>query len=216
MTLEERLELLRPMSCRDACRTAWLTDALVRTDGARARLRRWVDAGRPDPPAHCLAGFLGPERGIFNAFERAVARIPAPPVRWFVARNVVGVGVGDRANGWVITWPTSLTTGADEALQLAAVGDAPNAEELESTIAHELVHCWLEPVQSAWSGPTVEGLRDPPDFAKLAAGWGASFRNLVRLDEWRVASLAQSWGFRGRASDPTRYEQRMIVTGSER
>jgi hypothetical protein len=181
-------------------------------DGPVVRTRRWCDAGFPDPPAYCLAGFIGPERGIFEACQRATARIP-PPVRWFTARNVIVIGVGDKANGWVSGWPSCLGTGADEGLVLVAVSGAlSNDEETESIIAHEIAHGWLGPIKGE-SGLTVEGLQDPPDFAALAVEWGVNVQNLVRINEWRVATLVRSWGFTGRASDASRYEQRVIVTG---
>ena len=215
MTLEERCALFRPMPCRDALRLPWVNDAMYppNTDGPVARTRRWCDAGFPDPPDHGLLGFIGPERRLFETFTRATARILAPFVRWFIACNVVGVAVGDKANGWLSAWPTCLTTGKDEGLVLAAVSGAlSNDEEIESVIAHEIAHGWLGPIKGE-SGLTLDGLQDPPDPDTLRAEWGAGAQNLIRLDEWRTASLARSWGFTGRAADPTRYERRMIVTG---
>lgn len=204
MTIDERIDLLAPMRPRDAVRVAWLTDALVSTDAAQARLRRWAEAGCPSPPAHAAVGLVGAEPGMFATITRTLERLP-PPVRWHVARTVVVVAIGDRARGSMEQWPTVFRANPDEALQLVILSAGP---DLESVTAHEIAHTWLSTVRTK-PVDTLGLYQDPPDFDALAVKWGSGVRLQVALSEWRTARLAKTWGFAGLGARPEQYETRI-------
>ena len=210
MTITERLDLLRPMPTKQAIHeTPWLTDALVRRDSARDRLRDWCAAGCPEPLGVDRVAFVGADAAR-SVIVDALHRIPAPPVRAHVLRHVLFVAVGFDVNAWCSPLPV-LAHDLDEAPQMIAVGPILWTGDGPSVIAHEVAHAWLgfrypATRDGAWARQTSEA-RAKDYMEKYGP---ASLREWEIQEERYACELARSWGFSGRGANPDRYAVRAV------
>lgn len=207
LTVMERIALLRPMPTRQAAHVAWLTDAMLSTEGGRQRLRAWTAAGCPPAPDPAQIAFLGDPR-LRRIVEQAVSRIPPPPVRWAL-QDLLFIGVGASSRAWCGNYPAFPLDGRSAPAIVAIGGDVHDDEEGLAIVAHEVAHAWLRDVCAA--PVPVDRFRDPaPPIGDLVIEWripAAHVHTLLaphRLTEWRAARLAQAWGFTGFAADPDR------------
>lgn len=210
MTFADRIALLRgAMTARDIAHGAapWLTDTLVITAPARARLQRWAAAGGPpaDRSAVCC---VGPDP-INDLLQSTLARIPEPVAEHVVRHCVVAV-VGRRTAGWamVLPRPAHEPSEAPHLVTITAHDADRTPEEVAARLAHECAHSWLSfPVVDPLHPPTVTGFHQAADAAALidalAQEWRQPNPRLAAdaLDELHVSTLAREWGFRGRGAD---------------
>ena len=207
MTLDERAALLG-LSMADVVRAGgytWLTDLLVSTRHARARLARWVAAGRPAPNVGeiCILG----ERGRESALQAAARRLPAPTA-WHAVRHVILLLIGREYRGICARLPA--LRGRNEAPFVVAIDARPDDQELQTTFAHEAAHAFLSRPAARRHGPVVT-LADAQGYERVrlatpADEWSDCPEAIDQaLDEWRVAALCAQWGFCGAGADVGRY-----------
>jgi hypothetical protein len=192
---------------------SWLIPALVATEGACVRLRRWWTAGQPDAdPEHIT--FAGDEE-IRRAAVHVLTRVPAC-VRYHAVSSTLIVGVGRSSVGWQQTAP-QLPSPADEPLGVVCVsGHAVDDVNLHAIVAHELAHQWLiSPGTARAPQQTAEEQQARAYHVTLAC-------QLDRLQELyagpmraerEACALAAAWGFKGLAVDgdtQARYARRRV------
>lgn len=209
LSIEDRREALAgTVSARAIVRGGfdWLVPALVPTRAARERLARWARAGRPEPDRGALTIAGGHiESGLRNIVIGVVAQLP-PPVAYHVVRNAIVVVVGRYSHGWVTHLPR--VPAADEAPGLVVVSDRGDDEEVAALTAHEMCHHWLShEVRTEPANAAAVEARYQPLADAITREWGDDPAVVFAraLDEFRVATLANSWGFRGRAVDVERF-----------
>lgn len=205
MTLEDRYEALgRSVSCREIAsgRFRWLTDAMVRTDGARARLRVWGIDGCPDGPFDlCYVG----DAALGRLANAVLQRIPAPVAR-HIAKTVLVVGICHQG-GLFLTLPK--LNQSDEARQLVVLNNVHGSiddDQMMGVVAHEFAHSWTAEVREVGDVlPAAESRTYRDAVARvLRVADAATLRHLVHPAvqwEWRAATLACEWGFTGQATE---------------
>jgi hypothetical protein len=174
---------LQPIQ-READLPDWCSTELIATEGARARLSRWVRAGEPIPELLDLC-FVG-DRATEGAVRSTLGRLPAP-VQWYTVRTAAIVGLSPGAGRCAFAPPWPLHT--DEAARLLLVSAGPDA--VCAVLAHEVAHLWLLPAV-------------PASEPRLSAAER-------RFDEHRFASLAQDWGLLSHAADKRETAERQAI-----
>lgn len=119
-----------------------------------ARLRRWLEAGKPEPDPDRLT-FSGDEP-LRELVLAAIAMLP-PPVAWHAVVAVVWIGVGRSSRAWTSGMPRWPAPPAGDQLHLVVVG--PTADI--GVVGHELGHSWHRRFQPFAFGTG----RDPVAFA---------------------------------------------------
>jgi hypothetical protein len=201
VTLEERYDALAgAVRYRDLARGGyrWLTDTLVKTDGARQRLRAWALAGCHDGPRElCYTG----NESIGRAADAVLQALP-PPVAWHVARAVLVIGQGF-AGGMCATFPKLPP--CDENRQIVTVGKVPNDADLPGIIAHEFAHAWTFGIVAVSSAVALtERLAWYDRIRSLVTEHPQLVTDVIGDDlrhEWLAVTLAREWGFTGPATD---------------
>lgn len=205
LTLSDRFNALGgrvPMRNLAAGDCAWLTEALIPTDAARERLRRWAAAGCLAPDHDALNVLHSDAREVI---EDACRRLP-DCVADHLVRNVYVAVVGRESGGWVTSLPALPS--ATEAPQILVVQASDDDAETAGVFAHEAAHAWLslKIYDHADLVSTVPARRDTAALVdRLAKAWALPSPQIGRArEEWRVARLAGSWGFSGWACDAGR------------
>ena len=201
MTLEQRVELLAPMSPREAYRVPLPVSAGLATPAGRERYRRWALAGCPTADPADVVVYIS-DLSMGAAIRAAIGRIPDACVKWHIQRNALIVGIG-REGGWTGVVP-ALPSG-DEPRRIIVVRHCEGDEAFGSVVGHEAAHCWLEPIASeAPSRAAIAGADERAvTFATFCATYDMREQGLQprRQQERLAASLAYAWGFRGEAAD---------------
>ncbi|HMG57370.1 MAG TPA: hypothetical protein VK601_27915, partial [Kofleriaceae bacterium] len=112
------------------------------TDGSVARLRRWLDAGRPRADPERVA-FTGADS--VRVLVQDVLRSLPDPVRWHGVEYTLWVEVGRSAGAWQSSAPTPRAPPCDVA-HFIALGGLASDEYLRGVSGHELGHAWHRPV----------------------------------------------------------------------
>lgn len=207
MTLDERVEAFGgALSMREAIALGpleWLTRQLVETDGSRARLRFWQEAGRPEGPfvpnVAALSGLL------FDATTTVFQHLP-PPVAWHASARVVVLGMDSPVAGFSAYAPKLSAATFDEQTQVVVVDCRCKATDLLGLLAHEIAHCWTRVVQSrerAFSSAHYQQVRALASSIAAAPTDDQSYLLLALARQEELAHvLAHQWGFSGHAADP--------------
>jgi hypothetical protein len=119
--------------------------AATATEGAIVRLRRWLDAGRPDANA-TEVDFHGDD-AVRAIVVEVLGALPTP-VRWHGTRAVTWYEVGRSAIGWMSIAPLPLVPAGDVGHAIVLSGMLDDAR-LPAVIAHELGHSWHRHVHTA-------------------------------------------------------------------
>jgi hypothetical protein len=168
----------------------------VATEGAIARLRRWLDAGRPEADAEQV-NFIGADE-VREILVDTISKLPTP-VAWHAINGVAWLEVGrGGVIGWTSAAPSMKAPPGDE-LHLIALSGRTSDEALPGLCAHELGHSWTRelspepfpiPPMSAREfrarivAAFVESDEDREDLAREA------------MAEERLAdACAEAWGF---------------------
>lgn len=185
----------------------WACDALIATDAARVRLRRWVDAGRPEPRPQDAPVITG-DQELRSRVEAALALVPAP-MRHHLELHGVVVVVDAGAGLCAADFPAA--PGAQEGRRLLVVARGAGADisaverQFAGAIVHEAAHQWLLPPLPLTSEP-----RPPADATARRAALFALGREVGRLgdlaadaerSEVQAAALTRALGFDGVCAD---------------
>lgn len=193
---------------RERLAPPWASDAMIATDTARMRFRRWHAAGEPDAEPEDALAFAGDD-AMRDAVVNVLRRLPQC-ARHHVATTALVVAIGRTAAGVWQTAPKLPTNNNNEPLGLIAIAHDPDESELAAVIAHECAHSWLSP-------PGVPcDAREATESRAVRACYlrlGAQIGRLddvaapLQRDERLASRLAGAWGFTGRAADPDRNAQ---------
>lgn len=170
LTFRAQLELER--------REPWVAHWSARFDAGAARLRAWLDAGRPaaDRAQLCIVG----DRSIVAVVRDVVARLPEPVAHHLVAHAVVFCA-GVETSGWC---------GRD----MPPVPTEPQPIALATTdagiVAHELAHAWHLRPSSATTGLSAAQREQLVDAVRV-----------VTASDDRAADLVEHHMQRERAAD---------------
>jgi hypothetical protein len=179
----------------------WCCPELIATEGSRARLSRWIQAGQPNAdPAHRAGVIDGGLAAVVDSVDRVLRRLPAP-IAWHVVRTVAIVGC--HPGGWAGLAPR-FPESPDEGLQLVAVASRTDQDALDGVVAHEFCHCWLARVFPDSARVTVaEGRRRRETFVRLAVEWGyrSQIIDAAVQPEDEATALLRALGFVGFAAD---------------
>lgn len=205
MTLEEVATLsgmtMREAAAAGSCR--WLTDLFL-SEGGRARMEHWIDVRRPAADPDELL-YLGADHRM-ERLTRACLLLLPPPVRHFAATRVIFVGVGGNTFGWH-QMAGNMATLAIDRKHVIGVTWHDSDGETSATIGHEIGHAWLSPEHApnittpAARNRSYNG-QPPLTMNKAMLGYLAALIAHREKSEWQAASLAESWGFVGRAANP--------------
>jgi hypothetical protein len=177
------------------------------TASARARVRRWAEAGRPIADATLISRRLVcvTEREMRDVVVHALATQVPQPVVFFALQNCWVLGLGWSSEGSRSTAPPFPGV-LPEPLQLLQLsGASRDVEHVAALFAHELSHSWLlppaSPLEEMESLVEREAKYRGLEEIAIARGRWDVVAELEIPSERAAAALARSWGFRGRAAD---------------
>jgi hypothetical protein len=192
---------------RDALGVPWLSDAMVATPSAVARLCAWAAAGSetytPERIRARLAFVGDPE--IRAIVEKAlIERIP-PPVVAHVLVNCWVMGTGWSANGWMYHAPPIPGSLPEPLRVLLVSGHSRDPEETASVFGHECGHSLtLAPTDPETAvEPMAKREERSTALTQLAVACGRLpelIEPKARAERW-AAGCARAWGFTGAAAD---------------
>jgi hypothetical protein len=194
----EDVELLHALDPRNFAAPA------LETEGSVWRLRRWLEAGRPEADLARLS-FIG-SYSVREIVRGVVRALPAP-VRHYAVEAVTWFEVGRGTEAWCARAPAVRTLAGDVGHVINIDGRARD-EAIRGTICHELGHGMSRTVEAEAPPPTARVLPDVDDLAVhvlRAKFCGATADELgYERARWigsRVASelradrQAAAWGF---------------------
>ena len=184
----------------------WFHPELLATAAARERLRRWFTLGRPTRRRRVIDRDLSVMGATIHArrcLVAALAKLPAPVVQYVLGHVWVIAIRPDVDAGWFLQAPRYPVG------QLQIITLVETSSSLADVFAHEVAHCWLEPV---FESLTLRERARRSSFTKrLAESWKrddlvadivAGQRRSVAQRERRAAALVAAWGFAGPPADP--------------
>jgi hypothetical protein len=110
--------------------------------GALARIRRWYDAGRPQPDLKRLVYCGHPTVGAL--LRATLAKLP-DAIGWFATEHVTWLEVGRADGGWARIAPLMRTPIGDRP-HLVNLAGAESDERMPHIFVHELAHNWHRPL----------------------------------------------------------------------
>jgi hypothetical protein len=185
-------------AARAASLPAWLTDEMIQTPAAAAKLRSWAQTtpreawSEASDPAHVLVSLHAFGDPVMpHEISTVLCRLPAP-VRAYVVARVTFVCVGRAFAGWC---GPRFTCATPWLIVMSA------REDPDALIAHEVAHSWLllEPSPDArlmaaftdWTIHDTPIAHVPPEaLAAVLRERDASARH-----EREVHTLVAAWGF---------------------
>jgi hypothetical protein len=212
LDLPRRAELLG-LDCRaylDLVRSdrRVIGDGAVATIGAVARLRRWLDAGRPAADLGRLV-FIGDDP-IRTITLSTIKALPAP-VQWHAVTSVTWFATGRTSGGWAGTAPHMPKHDDDEA-HIIMLSGATSDSLMPGHIAHELAHSWHRAIGGAWTPPPDHVPRDDLTHDRMLLSIGLTSEMIEMVAKRRYFAeviadrLAGTWGFPCHASGHDRLQ----------
>lgn len=192
MTLAERASALGvsprelvTLSQRDRRITAAVAMA---TDGAIARLRRWIELDMPDAHRETTAILADPsiERGVRDA----LAMLPEP-VALHVVECVLFVGSGIETHGFCVSSSISWPHPEHDSMHLISLASGDIG-----LIAHEIGHSWAASLKPDRPAQTVASAKQAErTFYKAVADVGgqADYERIYLRKERHADELARLW-----------------------
>lgn len=160
------------------------------TPGAVARVRRWLDDGRPEVNLGALR-FIGDDE-VRRTVVDTVGSLPAP-VRHYVVSQVTFLEVGRSYSGWMGRSPRLQAPEGDQP-HLIVLSGAELPARMPAIVAHEVAHGWCEEAD-----PEVVYISTEPDairtrrlIEKVPAEAIAQHRYSLEVT---ADSLAELWGY---------------------
>jgi hypothetical protein len=184
----------------------WVTESLCEEPGG-AKLRAWVEAGRPEANIADLH-YVG-DRRTGELIVEVLERIP-PPVAYDVVRSNLFVSVNGQTGLFSNTILNSRA-GRPFLGLIIVLATGRTDDEIQGTVAHEIGHAWRNPSSSSprchWAPfQPGQGLFDQTIdvWSELLRDRDAAVKavwNLAAHEELLASLLVSEWGFQGHAAD---------------